>query len=379
MSLRLRSISCFAIVITVLSCLFGCDGGPGETADYSDRYLYAKINSVLYRINVDSASVSPVCPDPLCGHSDPDCPFFDTEEITMSGKYLYYLKNSSRDLCRFDLISGKQSMLYTADGGSIKNLFVSADHAFFNIVRIDSDFKMEYEIARYDLKSGKTAVLSADPLSYQVQAICLENGRIFWHGENGYYSTDTDYRDRINDDRAYSENLSYDNYSYTYEPTGTIIGPEGYKTMGLKCVRIDRETGEKVTVFENAACFPVLYRKKLVYCKLDEPRYLGMIYDESAEEWKKHCDKYGGKFYVCDGDGQNERLLCDISEELIAYPGFSGTAGNKNGVDEWICVTVDDYKKLDGDRIVRSANAFLLINIETGEYTVARTESNDRT
>ena len=64
--------------LIVLFCSVSCkdngtligDGGESPTDEYVDNYLYTMIGSTLYRISPYSASVVPVCPDPLCFHND---------------------------------------------------------------------------------------------------------------------------------------------------------------------------------------------------------------------------------------------------------------------------------------------------------------------
>ena len=135
--------------LIVLFCSVSCkdngtligDGGESPTDEYVDNYLYTMIGSTLYRISPYSASVVPVCPDPLCFHNDSGCPFYnvDGSSIETFGKYIYYLKDGNgwgeyaQRLCRFDRESGVFEVVYEPEEGTLRDMALNGSELYFNI------------------------------------------------------------------------------------------------------------------------------------------------------------------------------------------------------------------------------------------------------
>ena len=162
-------------------------------------------------------------------------------------------------------------------------------------------------------------------------------------------------------------------YSFRMESAHRLIGYENYQTNAMKLTRIDITTGEETIVFEELGSVPIFYNGKIIYQKLDELRYVGDVQESETGNWIPRYDKYGGKYYICDSDGSNERLLCDISDTLYVSQISSNILGGKRGVGDWIAVWVQAYvpvEETDIKKIRRIDNAYLLINIETGEVKV---------
>ena len=77
-----------AILLTLLCSCTEWNVSPSpDSQQYTDNYLYTQIGGALHRISTVTASVTPVCPDPLCEHADASCPFFGVENIRMAGQY----------------------------------------------------------------------------------------------------------------------------------------------------------------------------------------------------------------------------------------------------------------------------------------------------
>ena len=369
-----------AILLTLLSsCTEGNVSPSPDSQQYTDNYLYTQIGGVLHRISTVTASVTPVCPDPLCEHADASCPFFGVENIRMAGQYMYYLKGISMQggyekLCRFDMKSGKYEELYEAEDCTLNHFFANEDFVFFNCMYFDQDLEITYHLMRYDIDKRKAVRLTEEPNAASHNPVCIEGDRIYWSGDDvGYYSTDLNYENKKSNDRGYSPSATMGDYSFRMESAHRLIGYENYQTNAMKLTRIDITTGEETIVFEELGSVPIFYNGKIIYQKLDELRYVGDVQESETGNWIPRYDKYGGKYYICDSDGSNERLLCDISDTLYVSQISSNILGGKRGVGDWIAVWVQAYvpvEETDIKKIRRIDNAYLLINIETGEVKI---------
>ena len=301
----------------------------------------------------------------------------------MQGQYLYYLREwnatgSFQKLCRFDLKEGRYELIYQPTEGGLQELFLTDSYAFFLLEDVDESWNTQYTLMRYDITRGQVKRLSDQVFDERVFVVAADGDRIYWSSmTDESYSTDVNYQNRIDNDRGYSPNLTAGEYSYRYESTGQTAGYEGYQIMTGKVTRIDRKSVEELVVFEQLGCYPIFYRDKIIYCKLDELRYMGELYDDYTQSYSPYYDRYGGKFYICDSDGKNERLLCDISDTSYAYMITSGILGGKMGVGDWIGLRVAMYTDIGQgtNQIIRDDNAYLLINIVTGEVKEAKIET----
>ena len=369
-----------AILLTLLSsCTEGNVSPSPDSQQYTDNYLYTQIGGVLHRISTVTASVTPVCPDPLCEHADASCPFFGVENIRMAGQYMYYLKGISMQggyekLCRFDMKSGKYEELYEAEDCTLNHFFANEDYVFFNCMYFDQDLEITYHLMRYDVDKRKAVRLTEEPNAASHSPVCIEGDRIYWSGDDvGYYSTYLNYENKKANDRGYSPSATMGDYSFRMESAHRLIGYENHQTNAMKLTRIDITTGEETIVFEELGSVPIFYNGKIIYQKLDELRYVGDVQESETGNWIPCYDKYGGKYYICDSDGSNERLLCDISDTLYVSQISSNILGGKRGVGDWIAVWVQAYvpvEETDIKKIRRIDNAYLLINIETGEVKI---------
>lgn len=350
------------------------------TPEYTDNCLYTSINGVLYRISPASESVTPVCPDPLCDHSDEDCSFYGVENIQTVGQFIYYLKLNyntldTSKLCRYDLKNGRYEELFAPDKGNLFDFYACSEYVYFNQSVLDENQKNKYYLWRYDVNGNKAEQLSDKSFDDAQNCLSVKDDRVYWRGEN-YYSTDLNYKNIRDNDRGYNPNLTMGNYYFELE-NSKVMGFEGYKQMCFRLTRVDAESDERIIVSEEIASAPIRYNDKWIYGKVDELRYIGKTQDGESGVWKDYYDKYGGKLYICDSDGSNEHVLCDFSDTNYAISVTSGIIGGKNGIGDWIAVRMFTYisaDESDPEKVKRGDNAYMLININTGEMKVAEIE-----
>lgn len=376
--------------LIVLFCSVSCkdngtligDGGESPTDEYVDNYLYTMIGSTLYRISPYSASVVPVCPDPLCFHNDSGCPFFNVDETSIEtvGKYIYYLKDGNgwgeyaQRLCRFDRESGKFEVFYEPEEGSLLNLSLNTDELYFNLAYIDKNLQNTFDVCRLELSDGSVETLTDEPTKESHRFMCEKDGRLYWksHNDSVYYSTDRDYKNRIDGDRTDKIEKVSGDYYYRLEPVHNTAYTRSFKLTAVNAVG-----GEEIVISEELAGVPVIYGGKIVYAKNGEAKYLGLVFYDDSDEPKEYYDQSGGKYYICDPDGSNERLLCDL-DGMGCEIMWHSIMLIRDGVGDWIAVEAYHYTEPDENGIIeRDDNVYLLINIVSGEVKVAEVEKRN--
>ncbi len=381
------------IVGAMLFALPSCGGQNNEPDGkmYTDNYVYTMWKPsdtsahTLYRIDVLSATGTPVCPDPLCGHDTNECPFYsiNTEGSGIAGSGIYYLRGSvpmkyCRQVCRFDLESGKLAILYENSAATIARLFVFDDYVYFLELVGDGKESPTYtfHLMRYSIRDGKTTDLGNTGAAKNTDIYASVDGRLYWEDAGGaetYFSTDIDGKNRMDGDRLPDLTRS-GNYSVMTENIQVI--DRAYINM-YTCDIVSKNltSGETSVIVRNNPSFPMIYDGKVFYYRFQkEPLLIGDIVDEDSVERKKIFDARGTELYVCDFDGQNDRLLCDIADSGYLF-GITNSMLWSSGNGEYYCTTLISYRQSeDGQTVERGENAIVVINVKTGSYRVAEME-----
>ena len=378
-----------AMLFALLSCSGKNNAPDGKT--YTDNYVYTMWKtsdtsvSTLYRINVLNATGAPVCPDPLCAHNASDCPFFsiNTTGSGIVGSSIYYLRGSvpmkyCRQVCRFNLESGKLEILYENNAATIARLFVFEDYIYF--LELTDDGKdspiYAFRLMRYGIRDRKTVDIGNTGAQKNVDIYACVGGRLYWEDAGGaetYFSTDIDGKNRMDGDRLPDRTRS-GNYSVMTENIQVI--DRAYINM-YTCDVVSKNltSGETSVIVRNNPSFPMVYDGKVFYYRFQkEPLLIGDVVDEDSGERKKIFDARGTELYVCDFDGQNDRLLCDISDSGYLF-GITNNMLWSSGNGEYYCTTLISYRQSeDGQTVERGNNAIVVINIKTGSYKIAEME-----
>ncbi len=386
----MKRIFLMLAVAAVLLALPSCGGQKNEPGGktYTDNYVYTMWKtpdtsvSTLYRINVLSATGTPVCPDPLCGHNTDKCPFFgiNTNGSGIVGSSIYYLSGSvpmkhCRQVCRFDLESGKFYLLYENNAATIAKLFVSDDNVYFLELVEDGkeDQAYTFRLMRYGIRDGKTADLGNTGAMKDTEIYACVDGRLYWEDNGGagasYFSTDTDGKDRADGDRL-SDRTRAGDYSVRIENV-RYAGSEYINMYICDVASKYLVTGEKKVIVRDNPSFPMVYDGNVFYYRFqEEPLLVGYTFDDATGEKRAWYDARGTKMYVCDFDGQNDRLLCDIAGSGYLF-GITNNMLWSSGSGEYYCTTLISYRQSeDGQTVERGDNEIVVINVKTGSYKV---------
>ena len=383
------------VLLLLLLTLTAC--GEAYDEEYNYPYLLKQWNSIIYRINIDTATMIPLCPDPLCSHADESCPFREVNlnSMQMAGRYMYCLGGYNNDpfsydsyyksIYRIDLATAEIEILHKTDRGSLIELYATEKYLFFNLCTTELVERKDgsrtvvstYYVWCYNLDKGKAEQLSDTGFEKSQRIYAAENGRLYWSDgiSGGNYSTDLAYGDRRDGDETF-EGQREDQFCYNMIYADPGFNTEWY-VYCFDIIRTDMATGEKKTVVKDVAGFPIFYNNKIIYGKLGHPSLLGLRYSEESGEWEPYYDEYGGKYYICNSDGTGEHLLCDLSElgyEIPVTTGFGkGDSGDaREGLGNWFAIRTSRAVPIDDTGKIEFEGDILLINVETGEVKVVQ-------
>lgn len=233
-----------------------------------------------------------------------------------------------------------------------------------------------FRLMRYGIRDRKTVDLGNTGAQKNVDIYACVGGRLYWEDAGGaetYFSTDIDGKNRMDGDRLPDRTRS-GNYSVMTENIQVI--DRAYINM-YTCDVVSKNltSGETSVIVRNNPSFPMVYDGKVFYYRFqEEPLLIGYIVDEESNERKQIFDARGTKLYVCDFDGQNDRLLCDIAGSGYLF-GITNSMLWSSGNGEYYCTTLISYRQSeDGQTVERGNNAIVVINIKTGSYKIADME-----
>ena len=108
----------------------------------------------------------------------------------------------------------------------------------------------------------------------------------------------------------------------------------------------------------------------MIYTPIEDAVFLGKKFS-GGEEFSVY-NKYGNKLYICNVDGSENRLLCEIKENnfefLRAFPGVAGVFG----MGDYIIHKLICYRPMKNKQeyIEKDQEKILVVNIVTGEYKI---------
>jgi hypothetical protein len=202
----------------------------GSEVKYFDGCIYffngnssgrQKNHATLYRFNVKTGNLTTVCPDPLCEHNTPDCPFYSMDSIYyIYENKIYYSRTYFLDIdfketgyyadfVSFDLSDSKLKQ-YIVYSDSIPEAVIGSElyidkYRFYYDAIVDSKTNnIQTAICRMNLEDGSIDILIKDNSSNNDKTSTLlinkflfaVNQRIYFTDGREIYSTDYDMNNR---------------------------------------------------------------------------------------------------------------------------------------------------------------------------------------
>lgn len=365
-------IACMTVVfMLIVSC-----GGGGKTLSMRDEYFFRNAEGLPlgevdtgcpYKVNYRTGTVTPVCVDPLCGHDDGGCPFYEAEQCVPSGNTMFFIrgemsvdKNTGERsgkvaLCAYDMLNGGTKELGTFED-AISIIAAEEGRAYFYRLIPDSDgARAKYHF--YYADGGKIREMpmkdeysSDDAGSADLPEIfAVDGGKIYWYGaaEDGmaFWSTDLDWKDRreldITVPQAMNGHFS-DGYSYytikrpseANDAYGRLLSQNSNE---LWRVGIDGEEPEKLS--DNIACF-IVSGGKIYYTVAEKEPETIMVHGDT------YYDLCGGKIYRMNTDGSGAELIADTEYDFAYLYGTFGGAFS-DGENTYIALMFSELRKDD--------------------------------
>lgn len=349
------------LIFCILSILLlsSCNKNIDLNNNYFYQVCYNNGNIIFLKYNIITGSATPVCNDPLCSHDSDECPFYGISyDFAIDGQYIYYTKEMigknntyKYSLIKYDMLNDSINILYESND-MLSQLFIFDDYLYFwNSIYVNG--VLGANLIKYNLKSQNYISLTETPSEYRELKYAIESGRIYWidiFNTGICFSTDPNYKDRK------VSNLKgqiYNGYAY-------IIESQNDKNKILTRVNID--TYKKKTICDDIAEFKI-YFNKIFYLKYAEnPKLIGS-YEDGTEVY----DKYDGKVYMMDLDGQNLKLLCSLSGHFINTMSLSFY--NNMAINNYIGIPINNFVFDENNYIVDVINTDIaIINNQSGQW-----------
>ena len=136
------------------------------------------------------------------------------------------------------------------------------------------------------------------------------------------------------------------------------------------------KTGEKSVLIESTGSTPVAYKGKVIYTRVEKALFLGRGLHYINGKETLIYDKFGGKLYVCNIDGSEDKLLCDIAGNNCILDSGAYTIGGVYGAGDYALWKLWYYEpaKENPKVLQRGKDRILAVNINTGEYKILSAE-----
>ena len=343
-------IACMTVVfMLIVSC-----GSGGKTLSMRDEYFFRNAEGLPlgevdtgcpYKVNYRTGAVTPVCVDPLCGHDDGGCPFYEAEQCAPSGNTMFFIrgemsvdKNTGERsgkvaLCAYDMLNGDTKEIGAFEDALSIIAAAEGRVYFYRLIPDGDGARAKYHF--YYADGGKIREMpmkdeysSDDAGSADLPEIfAVDGGKIYWYGavEDGmaFWSTDLDGKDRCELDITVPQAMNghfSDGYSYY-----TINNPPELKdTYGRLLAqntnelwRVGIHGGEPEKLSDNIACF-IVSGGKIYYTVAEKEPETIMVHGDT------YYDLCGGKIYRMNTDGSGAELIADTEYDFAYLYGVFG-------------------------------------------------------
>lgn len=343
-------IGCMTVVfMLIVSC-----GGGGKTLSMRDEYFFRNAEGLPlgevdtgcpYKVNYRTGAVTPVCVDPLCGHDDGGCPFYEAEQCVPSGNTMFFIrgemsvdKNTGERsgkvaLCAYDMLNGDTKEIGAFED-ALSIIAAAEGRVYFYRLIPDSDgARAKYHF--YYADGGKIREMpmkdeysSDDAGSADLPEIfAVDGGKIYWYGaaEDGmaFWSTDLDGKDRRELDIIVPQAMNgqfSDGYSY-YTIKRPSEANDAYGRLLSQNTnelwRVGIHGGEPEKLSDNIACF-IVSGGKIYYTVAEKEPETIMVHGDT------YYDLCGGKIYRMNTDGSGAELIADTEYDFAYLYGVFG-------------------------------------------------------
>lgn len=365
-------IACMTVVfMLIVSC-----GGGGKTLSMRDEYFFRNAEGLPlgevdtgcpYKVNYRTGTVTPVCVDPLCGHDDGGCPFYEAEQCVPSGNTMFFIrgemsvdKNTGERsgkvaLCAYDMLNGDTKEIGAFEDALSIIAAAEGRVYFYRLIPDGDGARAKYHF--YYADGGKIREMpmkdeysSDDAGSADLPEIfAVDGGKIYWYGaaEDGmaFWSTDLDGKDRRELDiivpQAMNGHFS-DGYSY-YTIKRPSEANDAYGRLlsqnSNELWRVGIDGGEPEKLSDNIAQF-IVSGGKIYYTVAEKEPETIMVHGDT------YYDLCGGKIYRMNTDGSGAELIAETEYDFAyLYGVFGGVLDD--GEETYIALMISGFIEND--------------------------------
>lgn len=323
---------------------------------YSDGYIYF-INGYcdyinfpagisLYRMNVSNGNVSPVCPNPICTHNTPECPFYGlagsfnvySHKILFNSMYIRSLEKpnakgetieSGGAYKTYDLESGKLTERNQIDPYNYteytKQLFVGEDCYYYDYIYNNSIDEWVFCINRWNLLTNEVYSICGDENVMTDYSTSSLTTRILFSLHDMLYFTDG----KI----LYRTDREYLNHEVVAEGifTGNVMTDGEYIYYSVKLpitnalrdvytiCRMKFDGTEQTDLNIQTEDDRWYLTSRYIYFREYEERKIGVKQSKNIKGEEDELILYGGNIVRCSHDGTGKSIIFECTDEYENY------------------------------------------------------------
>ncbi len=330
--MKIRFLALLLAAVSVL-CLVGCTAGAALPDTEDEVCVYsAQWFGRLIRYDLVNKKASVVCPEPACEHKD--CPASSVDKYYVGNEHIVLMKNNGYSSAVYCYYINKGEFVKIMECAHTQLPIIGGSCTYFSAAYIEyaeghKPLGRRWHVYKYDMENGELTTLTQEPLTVAEgpRPRKINEASILWEDENGYYTTDLQYRNAQSadynsgmlgdyeyifekvrcEDSVYRFNISAKN-RVTGEVRDVLKGAHSYRLDFYDdpkgAVFTEYTIGEPVTELHYVS-FDTLERKKLctvpegysimqVFTADNERRYIGDyvgVYIKSLDNKSNHSEK----------------------------------------------------------------------------------------
>jgi len=367
-----------------------------EHYQYQDGCFYFYINgqgalnlsrhnksNTLLRMNIRNGTITTVCPDPLCMHNTPECPFagrmfnvsIDGDMIIYARRYIYRDDSTTKNdsviqICSYNLSDMKMKvhreiiMPETNKGAFKSSMLYHNEYIYlYDMIYNEEDNTYQQGIYRINTSNNKQEIIINPQTNNTTTFLFILNDRIYFTDINTIYSVNLDIEDKqIHAEGTFSTARIYTDGQYIYY---ALAGKDS--TDNLYRMNLDGTNVIDLGINTDPSWF--LTEKYIYYFPHDK---MNIPNPNGQTALLSMCNT----IWRCDHDGSNKTKVVELerSEKGFIQIHDVQVIGNYAYTDyyEYVDKNESGFFESDQDRLYYSVNDptnphILRIDLTTGE------------
>ena len=323
---------------------------------YSDGYLYF-INGYcdyinfpagisLYRMNVRNGNLSSVCPNPICKHNTPECPFYGlagsfniyAHKVLFNSMYIRSLEkpNANGETIEsggayktYDLESGKLTERNAIDPYNYteytKQLFLGEDCYYYDYIYNGSIDNWVFSINKWNLPTNKVYSLCGEEnvmtdystASLSTRILFSLDDMLYFTDGKTLYRTDSEYRSHeIVAEGIFNGNVMTDG-EYIYYSVKLPVNHSSREVCTIYRMKFDGTDQMDLNIQTEDDRWNLTTR--YIYYREYEERKIGVKRSKGVKGEEDELILYGGNIVRCGHDGTEKIAVFECKGDFKNY------------------------------------------------------------